>query len=507
MAANPTCPAKRPAALRRVIRVDFCSRLAQFAAGLGLLVVLLAGLTHWRLDHAVASLASDEQQHHLRVVREVLEQRITFYRNLVQSYAIDPRVRDIMAFGDGVTATAWSQRVRNLLPNVVGAALYVEGEGLLGVPGRLRLGNQCVQDLHQRIGGQPVDSLPLHDSNPALAHFDVLAPVVDDAGEPLGVVFVSFSIDELFEVLSRVSSDASAVALTNASSGRVIASSPNWRSLAQDPEISAEISGTRWLLHLRFSVQPAQAVVSGLGWELFAASGLIILVLWTVVTVIRRRHAEAMAQLRNALKSIGHGKPVAADQLTDIGLSLETGDQLRAALSELSDKCLRLHDTGQSDGATSLARRDSFAQSLEDLLVTNRAPSALGGFCLVLIDVQSVSGMPQRGPASSPLLESLSHALLSSVRGSDIAARLADDRFAALLPKMTVSQIHLWIDRVRFALSERQDALPAATPGAGQGRLRFAHVYVAAGDDREAAVLMSEVEAQLSRFSRADNDG
>ncbi len=263
----------------RIARAGSAGLIGMAALIIGLLTLGTAGLVYWQLDHSLNGVQSEGQRHRLRVVAEVVEQRVVFYRNLVHRYAEDPRIRDLIAFADDTGAIAWSQQVRRLLPNVVGAALYDGDEGVYGEPGALRLGAQCVRDLHDRVVGNPVPMLPVHDAIPALAHFDVVAPVHDQSGDVIGAVFVSFSIDELFEMLARVASDRSGVALIDTISGRVIASSPNWRALRGAPMRSAGFDGSNWELQVRFAEDTVPEMMSILAWQGVGAVLLIVIVL------------------------------------------------------------------------------------------------------------------------------------------------------------------------------------------------------------------------------------
>lgn len=257
------------------------------------LVISVAALGYFQLRHGLDALQADERQHRLQVVLQVVEQRLALYQEMVRAFAKDPALRDVLAFDDTGAAVAWSKQVRRLLPGAVGAALYAPDGGVLGDARAQRVGTQCELDLHGRYRGQLVSLVPVHDNIPALAHFDVSAPVQGQAGERLGLVFVSFSLDELFDVLAKVSADHGAAALEDTVTGRVFASSPNWQSLSDASELQAGVAGTDWQLRLRLSDEALGEVLPGLAWQIAAGVMVIVIGLLVAFRLLRRRFEAA----------------------------------------------------------------------------------------------------------------------------------------------------------------------------------------------------------------------
>lgn len=266
--------------------------LGGLLAAMVALVVGVAALGYFQLRQGLDELQVTERQHRLQVVLQVVEQRLALYQEMVRAFAKDPALRDVLAFGDADAATEWSKQVRRLLPGAVGAALYAPDGGVLGNARAQRVGPQCELDLHGRLRGQLVALIPVHDNIPALAHFDVSAPVQGQAGERLGLVFVSFSLDELFDVLAGVSAEHGAAALEDTVTGRVFASSPNWQSLSDVSELKSGVAGTDWQLHLRLSDDALGELLPGLAWQI-AAGALVIVIGLLMAFRLLRRHFEA----------------------------------------------------------------------------------------------------------------------------------------------------------------------------------------------------------------------
>lgn len=241
------------------------------------LVAGVAALGYFQLRQGLDGLQASERQHRLQVMLQVVEQRLAIYQEMVRAFAKDPALRDVLAFDDADAATEWSKQVRRLLPGAVGAALYAPDGGVLGDSRAQRVGPQCELDLHGRYRGQLVALMPVHDNVPALAHFDVSAPVHGQTGERLGLVFVSFSLNELYDALARVSGTHGAAALEDTVTGRVFASSPNWQSLANGVDLKTGVAGTDWQLHLRLSDDAVGELLPGLAWQI-AAGALVIMV-------------------------------------------------------------------------------------------------------------------------------------------------------------------------------------------------------------------------------------
>lgn len=472
--------------------------IASLTAVMVLVVVFFGGLTYVFLQDHLATVSREEQVHRVRVIREVLEQRLAFYHDLLQGYARDPVVRDLVAFGNAADAVGWSARVRDTLPQSIGAALFTADGEVLGEATSQRVGKQCVLDLQRRVRGESHTLLPLHDDIPALAHFDVTTPVRDETGEALGLIFVSFTVKELLVVLDRVSTDREAAALVDKASGSIVATSPNWKQLADNPEVSVGVAGSDWQLRIRLapsSLVPALPVVGGL-----ILSGVLAVILLMVLSgrYLTRRYFTEVEDIQAMLGRILAGEQLSDAEVRRAGHFFPRSGELRDALAQLGSQHHSLHRDIHLDELTGLANRRAFDQRLEELLGRGRRQSDGDGFCVVLFDLDGLKAVNDRHGhvAGDQALRAFGRAMQRSVRGSDLASRWGGDEFAVLLPHMTTEQLEAWLERMRTAFDEEQDALGTLEDSA-RCRVSAGHVYVAPGDGRRAQALIREADQRL----------
>jgi len=468
--------------------------------GMTLVVILFGGLTYGLLQNYLATLGAGKDQSRIRVVKEVLEQRLGFYHDVVLGYARDQNVRDLIAFGDENEAVAWSARVRASLPQAIGAALFSAGGELLGDPSAQRVGRQCLLDLGRRVRGEAHSLLPLHDEIPALAHFDVSAPVRDENGETLGLIFVSFSIRELLAVLDRVSNDREAAALVDLDSGAIIATSPNWNALHDATVVSTGVAGSNWQLQLRLAHDSLAPTLPGVGVLILSGVVAVIVLMLLSAQFLTRRYFQEVEDIEDMLGRILAGERLSEQDLRRAGHFFPGSQVLRAAVERLGDRHHSLQRDVHLDEMTGLANRRAFDQRLDELLSVGRHQPGIGGFCLVLLDLDGLKEINDKyGHAvGDQLLRGLGLALQSRVRGTDLVSRWGGDEFAALLPQMTLHQMDFWLERVRRALNDQLNDIPQLRDTTRYG-VSGGYIYVAPGDGREAEVLLREADERLYR--------
>jgi diguanylate cyclase (GGDEF)-like protein len=469
-------------------------------AGMALVVILFGAMTYGLLQNYLASLGAGEDKYRVGVVREVLEQRLGFYHDVVLGYARDQNVRDLLAFGDENEAVAWSARVRASLPQAIGAALFSAGGELLGDPSAQRVGKQCLLDLGRRVRGEAHSLLPLHDDVPALAHFDVSATVRDEGGETLGIIFVSFSVRELLAVLDRVSSEREAAALVDPDSDSIIATSPNWNTLRDATLVSTGVAGSSWQLQLRLAHDSLTPALPGVGALILSGAVAVIVLMVLSGRFLTRRYFQEVDAIQSMLGRILAGEQLSEQDLRSASHFFPGSQQLRAAVERLGDLHHSLQRDVHLDELTGLANRRAFDQRLDELLALGRHQPGAGGFCLVLLDLDGLKEINDRyGHAvGDQLLRGLGLALQSRVRGTDLVSRWGGDEFAALLPQMTLNQMDFWLERVRRALSEQLADIPQLRDTERYG-VSGGYVYVSPGDGREAKVLLKEADERLYR--------
>lgn len=292
-------PERRPDTARQVVRRQR-GLLMQLTGLLMLVVGLFSGLALLLLQDHLEQLRSHELTQQLRVTKEVVEQRLGFYHDMLRGYAKDRQIRDLLAFAGPDEALQWSARVRDSLPQAVGAALFTAAGEVLGDPVAQRVGSACLGDLQDRLAGTAQDLVPIHREVPELAHFDMSTPVRDEAGSLLGLVFVSFSTNELLHVLDRVSSEREAAALVHLDSGNAIAVSPNWYEMQGGRLVTANVAGTEWQLQLRIVGDPLVPALPWAGAAILGGALAVILLMLLASQLLSRSLARELERCLGA---------------------------------------------------------------------------------------------------------------------------------------------------------------------------------------------------------------
>ncbi len=159
-----------------------------------LLVVISATSMLVLLYQASLSNAREALQQQQKSNASFILHQVEFYQEIVDQLARRTQVKDLLNVGDPEEARQWALDTQAQLPNSVGLALIRPGVEILGDPTLLRVGPSCVADLRRMEVGELISIPPVHLDNPRLAHFDLTAEVVGYDGQPIGLLFASFSL-------------------------------------------------------------------------------------------------------------------------------------------------------------------------------------------------------------------------------------------------------------------------------------------------------------------------
>jgi len=464
-------------------------------------VLLFAGISFHLVQRHLEQLRVSEYHERLSIARDTLAQRLEFYDDLLQSYAGDIRVRDLISFGDHAGAVAWSSEVRSALPQAIGAALFSADGEVLGDPLAQRVGNSCMADLRDTIVGGTAHRTPVHAAVPSLAHFDLVARVLDDSGLTLGLVFVSFSVDELTKAVERLANSNSAAALLDRTSRAETAVSGNWEHLAGSTEQTIDVEGSDWLLSMRIEAETLTPALPALGASILLGAGLVILVMLVFHRLLVRNYFDVVEDVRGVIRRIADGDTVGVRDVVEHSRLFPVIDELREDLARLGSHHQSLHLESRTDALTELANRRVFDDVLAHLLNARAATGA--GFCVVLLDLDDFKSINDRcGHGCGDLvLKALARALQRVVRGSDLASRWGGDEFAVLLPDMTEAHVAAWIERLRQEFAAVQCGAQGLPEGVQCG-VSLGYSAVPGDDARDAQAVLREADASLYRDKR-----
>ncbi len=439
-------PAPSDARKRRVLSLNQVIML--LTASIALVVLVFAAISFRLSQQQLEALRAAEKHEQLAIAQETLAQPLKFYGDLVQSYARNPGVKDIISFEDTAEALEWSRHVRDALPQAIGVALFSRNGEVLGDPLAQRVGKSCIDDLHQRLESHPSAAIPVHSTVPALAHFDVTAPVEDEDGNTLGLVFVSFSINELKNALDRLAGEGGGAALLDTHDGKIFVASRDWSDADFPLASRIPVDGSDWVLKVRGETRPLTLALPTLGIVIFAGAGLIIVLMLIFNRILTRNYFQDVEDIRSALRRILDGEPVDASEFAERRSFLPLGGKFSQDLADLGNRHKDLQLESRTDALTGLANRRVFDERLDALLA--RLPHADQGLCVLLLDLDGFKGVNDNfgHPAGDLVLRAMGKALRRSVRATDLVSRWGGDEFAAILVGLQDEHAKNWIARL-----------------------------------------------------------
>lgn len=407
--------------------------------GLTLLMLLVLG-AGWAAAIA-ASYAYVSQAYRLDSTRQQTEQaerlglaalevsrELALRRRMVEQLTTRREVMDMAAIADTQGAESWAQSMRPLLPDAVGLAVVLPEGVLLGDARRMRVGPQCVEDLHSMLGRQPqAESPPVHAGVRELAHYDLPARILDDTGRPLGLLFASFHLASLQDLLRHLDSHWP-LQLTSASGMLLAGAAP--ASGADLRPLTLPVPDTTWQLTGWFpagaALHPVAVLALLLGGIVLALS-LALLFLGRRLLVLYRHDMGGIVHLTEAIEQGLEPPPQA--------MALEDNQPLLRHLEHIGGRVLaqqrELRELAQTDVLTGLPNRRALLHEIGRALHLERRGV---GFTLVLLNLDGFAHFNERHgrEAGDACLRALAQGMVQSLREPDVGGRLAGDVFAIL---------------------------------------------------------------------------
>jgi len=484
-ADTPTTSPPVAAGLRRFMR--------RFAGAIVATTLLFGSISYLLLQEQLTRLNQHLHQQRLQAAVKVLQQRLLFYRDVIDGYAQDPAVAALFDWPDPQQAMAWSALVRSNLPNVIGAALFDRDGEIYGDPVRQRLGWTCITDLQLRLDQATAATVrPLvHGVPPDNAHFDLSATILSSNGKAVGLVFLSFPLSEMRRALDRLVDESHALALVERDSGRLLSASENWSQFDATAQLQQQVTeavdssephplvtadpfvdhhgsdeqGGPWVLQLRYRDDSLLPALPQVGNTIVAGMLVVVLLLLLTGHLLLRSYRREIVSIQQRLRTMiatrsGESPPV--DSGSEQGLF-----PLRAALDDALDQLGDAHQSLQrqslADATTGLANRRAFDLRMDEMINCLNGPASRHGFTLLLLDLDNFKQANDRfgHAAGDAVLQALAAVLQQHVRQGDLVTRWGGDEFALLLPGMSESACPGWIARVREQFDVAQQQLPA----------------------------------------------
>lgn len=364
----------------------------------------------------------------LQAKAQLIENRLDYWQGLIDNIARQPTTQDLLALGDTASAQIWALQIRRFLPQATGVVLF-DGKGnSLGDPVGPLPDPLCLADLGRLSQGQPVKSPPVHQALPRQAHFDLTRAVLDEADNPLGLLAISFGVDELQALLRKHSRDGQQFILRDGH-GDIIA---QWGSLADDANphsASLPIRHSDWQLQLS-EAAPGRASPGFLSLVIFNVSAFLLIVASLALLVRRhsRRVESDFQQVHSHIEQLASGRADAtppSPRLREAARILPALNDIRHNLGTQQQQLAR---QSRTDPLTGLANRRQF-----DIEFTRAYDFARRNIPVCVARLQLHGLDAQEEQTARHTLKLLARTLQQASRKVDLAARLADDQFALLL--------------------------------------------------------------------------
>ena len=430
----PAHPPRPSASLQRHLVWLLLSVVGMFGAGIGL-----------SLWFSLES-SREEQQHFIQYeaeqTRTNLVRRLEYYRLLLDNAARDPELVDLMEFGTIDAQQQWARARQRLLPEVLGLALVDMHGNVLGDAASFHIGPECLQDL-RRPGALTDGRLLVHRQVADAEHVDLMSAVRDARGNLLGGVFLSVRLTQLQRVVDGSSHPSHAITLLDAHDKTIVS---HGEIEGRVREIRLPVTGSGWTLVVQTPVQwltrsGGRQVVAGL-----LTLGAVLLVLVVGMVQLRRTMLRDIVSTVDALTALARDEPVPTIVPHYVEFETVAADINMIAL-HLQEQRARLEHLSLTDPLTGLPNRRAFETHfpLAQGLAQRQHPVAL-----VMLDIDHFKGVNDRyghGVGDQVLL-ALAQSLKALTRRADLAARLAGDEFAVLLPDIDAAGLDAWYQRL-----------------------------------------------------------
>ncbi len=441
-------------------------------------------------DNALSQRLADKAQ--------TLETQLAFFQQIVDHLATQPTTQDLLENKDEIGAQTWSLQMQRFLPQAMGVALLTTTGQLLGIPADAQLSPQSLTDLAKLSQGELISMPPVHRHTEETSHFDLVAPVLDEADFPLGMVFVSFGLTTLQSALQNNTGSGQKLVLIDGY-GNVIGQQDRTAHTGNILEKRIFLQGSDWQLSLSENI--TGSLPSFLSLVIFNISAILLII--GIITFIVRHSLRTLstdfAQIKGLLNGLAEGEMLEEEFATPL---LRETAEILPSISHIQrgiEKKQQLLDHRQlSDELTGLANRRQF--NIEFARAYNFARRGTP-VCVTLIQLQNLHRLdPQQ---CSQVVKLLAKTLNEHARKVDHIARLEPDQFALLMFGMSAEGTTPCLERMHKSFLGHQAQHPAI-PDELISSLVFGYTLIHPHRDNNAAEVLKRAEAALAEAQESD---
>jgi diguanylate cyclase (GGDEF)-like protein len=471
------------------------------------LVLLTIAATYFALSHQVRSRFNERLATDCDTYAYALETHIAFYRSLLKELAGRRTVSDLLEFPASDDAFAWAESYRRLLPGSIGFALFTADGRVLGNARALYVGPACSEDIQRLAQGDPVISPAVHRDLPALEHFDLIEPVVDDSGRTSGYIFASFSLNGLSNFAASLLRDGQSMALYDANRKLIFSVGASATQHGSRHEVQRPLSLGQWDMHVDSQMSFSAYTVSTLG---AAATLLAVLIGGGVIILSRRISSGLVNELKTvqvALEDIAGDKP----GTPDIRSGFRETQPVMEAVREISCRTRRqtsaLRELSRTDELTGLMNRRGWASELNRLWALAGRDT---GVMIMALDLDIFKGINNRCGqlAGDKLLRQFADCLKACTRQADCVARIGGEKFILALINSDPGSARDFLARLRecFERAQTGDRVSGLS-GRAECTLRAGLIQLRPGRDADVDAAMQRVDTALNLARQNVNNG
>jgi diguanylate cyclase (GGDEF)-like protein len=421
-----------------------------------------------------------------------LESQLAFFQQIVNHVATQPTTQDILENKDDISAQTWALQMRRFLPQAMGVAMLTSSGQILGAPADAQLGPQSLTDLAKLSQGEKISMPPVHRLTADTSHFDLVAPVLDESDNPLGMVFVNFGLKTLQPLLQGNTGGGQKLVLRDGN-GNTITQHNRLGTPDTTQSLKITLANSDWQLSLTEGAD--RSLPSFLSLAIFNASALLLTVgiIAFMVRYALRSLGTDFSQIKGLLNNLAEGEPLTEEFATP---QLRETAEILPAISHIQrgiDKKQQLLQTQQlNNEITGLPNRRQFNNEFARAYDFARRGTPV---CVVRIHVEGLEKLNDK--QRTQVLKLLSKSLKEHARKVDHIAHLDTDQFALLMFGMTNEGATPCLERLHKSFLGKQAQLPTV-PDSLICSLHCGYTLIHPHRDNSAAEVLKRTEAALA---------
>ena len=420
-------------------------------------VVLLMALVHYfAFSYYLSSVTDKQDVERLQDTAKNISRFISVHQSVVDNISSQLAVRDLLVFGTDQEAHLWSIDMRRLLPDSIGLALFDDTARVKGDDEDLRLSERCYTDLRRRVMGLPIPEPPVHFKIAELAHFDLVSPIVDE-GRTIGLLFASFSMDLIQNLLDTFSDQHQAYRIVTPEKYKV--TGQYFDDMSVHRQYSIQVPGSDWVLEERIAEDHDQGVLFGL-----LVSNIVTVILITGILFTAFKHLfSTVVEDFNSLSVMMHriqqgvykADKMPATRLKETALVLKF---MQHAADELNQYHTHLKLQSTTDELTELSNRRVLNDRFDEFL---QAAGQGESIYVAVLDLDHFKQVNDRfgHDLGDEVIRLFARVLKQNADARSLCVRAGGDEFIVVLRDHTLEQVEHWYQRICDSFAESLENL------------------------------------------------